>query len=98
MGGPIIVQMLAKYGVDKGVSFFSGYGEATGQMWGKFVAVMNATAQNAGIEYANGPQARKIFFFQIDAPSQTIAFGSPANKTFVRPHSTASVSVSTVTR
>ena len=41
MGGPIIVQMLAKYGVTKGVSFFSGYGEATGQMWGKFVAVLN---------------------------------------------------------
>ncbi|MEJ2884528.1 biliverdin-producing heme oxygenase [Pedobacter sp. GR22-6] len=50
MGGPIIVQMLAKYGVDKGVSFFSGYGEATGQMWGKFVAVMNATAQNEADE------------------------------------------------
>lgn len=44
MGGPIIVQMLAKYGVDKGISFFSGYGEATGQMWGKFVSVMNAQA------------------------------------------------------
>lgn len=45
MGGPIIVQMLAKYGVDKGVSFFSGYGESTGQMWGKFVGVMNAQAE-----------------------------------------------------
>jgi PhoD-like phosphatase len=59
---------------------------------------MNATAQNAGIEYANGPQARKIFFFQIDAQSQTIAFGPLANKTFTRPHSPAWVSVSTVTR
>lgn len=28
---------------------------------------MNATAQNAGIEYVNGPQARTIFSFQIDA-------------------------------
>ncbi len=46
MGGSIIVQMLAKYGVTKGVSFFSGYGEATGQMWGKFVAVLNAQAEN----------------------------------------------------
>lgn len=44
MGGPIIVQMLAKYGITQGVSFFSGYGEATGQMWGKFVAVMNEKA------------------------------------------------------
>jgi len=50
MGGPIIVQMLAKYGVTKGVSFFSGYGEATGMMWGKFVAVMNAQAGNEAEE------------------------------------------------
>jgi phosphodiesterase/alkaline phosphatase D-like protein len=43
---------------------------------------MNATAQNAGIEYANGPQARTIFSFQIDGLNQTIAFGPLANKTF----------------
>ncbi len=30
---------------------------------------MDATAQNAGIEYANGPQAKTVFSFQIDAPS-----------------------------
>ena len=30
---------------------------------------MNATAQNAGIEYANGPQAQTIFTFQVDGPS-----------------------------
>lgn len=46
MGGPIIVKMLEKFGITKGVSFFSGYGEATGQMWGKFVAVLNAQANN----------------------------------------------------
>lgn len=28
---------------------------------------MNATAQNAGLEYANGPQVRTVFSFQIDA-------------------------------
>ncbi len=28
---------------------------------------MDATAQNAGIEYANGPQARVIFRFKVDA-------------------------------
>ena len=50
MGGPIIVQMLAKYGVVKGMSFFSGYGEATGAMWGKFVSVMNAQASNSAEE------------------------------------------------
>jgi heme oxygenase len=58
MGGPIIVQMLAKYGITKGISFFSGYGEATGAMWGKFVAVMNVAAKTAedearAIEAAN---------------------------------------------
>ena len=58
MGGPIIVQMLAKYGVTKGVSFFSGYGEATGAMWAKFVSVMNEAAKTGedearAIEAAN---------------------------------------------
>src|SRR5262249_22840683 len=28
---------------------------------------MDATAQNAGIEYADGPQARTVFSFQVDA-------------------------------
>ena len=45
---------------------------------------MDATAQNAGIEYANGPQARTIFSFQIDAPTpiqawRTYYLGSAAN-------------------
>jgi heme oxygenase len=57
MGGPIIVQMLAKYGVTKGISFFSGYGEATGMMWGKFVAVMDAQSnkeeESLAIDAAN---------------------------------------------
>jgi uncharacterized protein YjiK/phosphodiesterase/alkaline phosphatase D-like protein len=43
---------------------------------------MNSTAQNAGIEYADGPQARTIFSFQIDGLNQTISFDQPANKTF----------------
>ncbi|SMD16651.1 biliverdin-producing heme oxygenase [Pedobacter nyackensis] len=50
MGGPIIVKMLEKSGVTNGVSFFSGYGEATGQMWGKFVAVLNASANSEAEE------------------------------------------------
>jgi heme oxygenase len=44
MGGSIIVQMLAKDGITEGVTFFSGYGAATGQMWAAFIAVMNAAA------------------------------------------------------
>jgi heme oxygenase len=42
MGGSIIVQMLAKGGINEGVSFFSGYGPATGQMWGAFTTVLIA--------------------------------------------------------
>ena len=43
---------------------------------------MNSTAQNAGIEYANGPQARTLFSFQIDGLNQAITFSPLANKTF----------------
>jgi len=58
MGGPIIVKMLEKGGITEGVSFFSGYGEATGQKWGIFVGVMNQQAtteeeENTAIVAAN---------------------------------------------
>jgi len=43
---------------------------------------MNSTAQNAGTEYANGPQARTIFSFQIDGLNQAISFDPLPNKTF----------------
>ncbi|MBD1423003.1 biliverdin-producing heme oxygenase [Sphingobacterium chuzhouense] len=58
MGGPYIVQMLNKYGVTKGTSFFSGYGENTGKMWSTFVDVLNrhsegSDSQKRAIEVAN---------------------------------------------
>lgn len=58
MGGSIIVKMLEKQNIRDGVSFFSGYGEATGQKWGAFIAVLNANAQsdeeeNSAISAAN---------------------------------------------
>jgi len=58
MGGSIIVQMLAKGGITEGVSFFSGYGEATGMMWGRFIEVLNQSAsgteqQNEAVQAAN---------------------------------------------
>lgn len=58
MGGSIIVKMLEKAGINEGVSFFSGYGEATGQMWGVFTGVMNShattpEAEAQAIETAN---------------------------------------------
>src|SRR5690606_6314985 len=58
MGGRIIVQMLEKAGITEGVSFFSGYGEATGLMWQGFIAVLNSHAsteeeERQAIEAAN---------------------------------------------
>ncbi|KIO76139.1 heme oxygenase [Pedobacter lusitanus] len=46
MGGKIIVQMLAKAGITKGVSFFSGYGEDTGRLWGTFIKALDRTGTN----------------------------------------------------
>ncbi|MFD2969032.1 biliverdin-producing heme oxygenase [Sphingobacterium bambusae] len=46
MGGPYIVQMLNKYGISSGTSFFSGYGEDTGKMWATFTAVLNAYGED----------------------------------------------------
>ena len=58
MGGSIIVKMLEKGGISKGISFFSGYGESTGQKWGVFTAALNEVAKTAeeeelAIEAAN---------------------------------------------
>lgn len=44
---------------------------------------MDATAQNSGIEYANGPQARTLFSFQIDSVIDAVAT-VPANVSIVR--------------
>lgn len=46
MGGSIIIKMLEKGGITKGISFFSGYGEATVQKWSVFVSVLNQQAAN----------------------------------------------------
>lgn len=46
MGGPYIVQMLHKYGVTEGTSFFSGYAEDTGRMWSAFTSVLNQFGQD----------------------------------------------------
>ncbi|GAA4779114.1 biliverdin-producing heme oxygenase [Olivibacter ginsenosidimutans] len=41
MGGSIIVKMLEKQGIIEGISFFSGYGPATGEKWTTFIGVLN---------------------------------------------------------
>ncbi len=45
MGGPYIVQMLQKKGIEKGFSFFSGYGNESGQKWASFTSVLNILPQ-----------------------------------------------------
>ncbi|MEJ7559485.1 MAG: biliverdin-producing heme oxygenase [Pedobacter sp.] len=50
MGGRIIIQMLEKLGIQNGLSFFSGYGQETGQKWGVFTEVMNEAAATSGDE------------------------------------------------
>ncbi|WP_140938326.1 biliverdin-producing heme oxygenase [Sphingobacterium lumbrici] len=58
MGGTYIVQMLSKYGITAGTSFFSGYGTDTEKMWRAFTTVLNAygedpTSHARAIEVAN---------------------------------------------
>lgn len=58
MGGPYIVQMLNKYGIERGTSFFEGYGPQSGQMWAGFTAVLNKYGEDpndhqAAIDMAN---------------------------------------------
>lgn len=61
MGGNIIVQLLAKGGMTQGISFFSGYGPATGEMWGKFIAVLNRQATTPEAEAAAIQAANETF-------------------------------------
>lgn len=53
MGGPYIVQMLQKRGIEKGFSFFSGYGADSGHMWKAFQDALN----EVGSEEEAGQQA-----------------------------------------
>jgi heme oxygenase (biliverdin-IX-beta and delta-forming) len=74
MGGSIIVKMLEKAGIHDGVSFFSGYGESTPQMWGLFVSVLNRQSvtdeQKARtIHTANETFTHFGFVFDRDAAS-----------------------------
>lgn len=56
MGGPYIVQMLHKYGIERGTSFFEGYGADSNAMWVGFTAVLNEYGKNP----ADHPQAIEI--------------------------------------
>lgn len=47
MGGPYIVKMLEKQGIENGFSFFQGYGSDSGKMFGKFAAILNSHGEDA---------------------------------------------------
>lgn len=61
MGGPHIVQMLRRYGMETGFSFFSGYGEDTGRMWGVFTTALNSVAASPEQRQAAVAAANKTF-------------------------------------
>ena len=46
MGGPYIVQMLQKKGIDRGFSFFKGYGDESARKWSAFTEVLNRLRRN----------------------------------------------------
>lgn len=46
MGGPYIVKMLEKQGIDNGFSFFQGYGSESGKMFSKFAVILNAHGED----------------------------------------------------
>jgi heme oxygenase (biliverdin-IX-beta and delta-forming) len=41
LGGKTIVKMLEKYNINSGISFFSGYGDKTPALWGRFIELLN---------------------------------------------------------
>lgn len=58
MGGPYIVKMLEKRGMNRAFSFFQGYGENSGRMFGIFAEVLNSYGKDSSqheraIEVAN---------------------------------------------
>jgi heme oxygenase len=64
MGGPYIVQMLNKYGINRGTSFFSGYGENSGKMWAGFTAVLNEYGQDEST-YARAAEVANETFYKF---------------------------------
>lgn len=58
--------------------------DATGKILTVTSVGMDATAQNAGIEYPNGPQARTIFSFKVDAAQSDASASVPANVSVTR--------------
>ncbi|WP_156308842.1 biliverdin-producing heme oxygenase [Sphingobacterium endophyticum] len=62
MGGPYIIQMLKKAGIQRGFSFFEGYAEQSQNMWNAFTSVLNQHANNH-LNHTNAIEiANKTFY------------------------------------
>ncbi|MFD2940245.1 biliverdin-producing heme oxygenase [Flavobacterium notoginsengisoli] len=61
MGGPYIVQMLQKKGIEKGFSFFSGYGSESGLKWASFTVALNILPQTESDNAKAVDAARETF-------------------------------------
>ncbi len=61
MGGPYIVQMLKKYGITQGFSFFSGYGDESASMWQNFVDVLNTIGSDPDTFADSAAMANQTF-------------------------------------
>lgn len=72
MGGPYIVQMLNKYGIHEGTSFFSGYGDDTGRMWSAFTAVLNQYGEDPSLHTRAAEIANETFARFGDVFSQNV--------------------------
>lgn len=79
MGGSIIVQMLEKAGVTKGISFFSGYGADTKRMWAAFTEVLNAEA-NTPARQQEAMQAARDTFSHFSGLFERVPSGSVITK------------------
>lgn len=61
MGGPYIIQMLRKLGINKGFSFFSGYGDEATQKWQSFISALNSVAKTEEDSHQAINSATKTF-------------------------------------
>ncbi|MFD2743442.1 MULTISPECIES: biliverdin-producing heme oxygenase [Sphingobacterium] len=61
LGGPYIVQMLKKYGISRGFSFFSGYGDQSSHMWDRFIHILNTVGSDPSTYASSVDMANQTF-------------------------------------
>lgn len=67
MGGPYIIQMLKKAGIERGFSFFSGYGDAAREKWEAFTSALNSLPKNneESLEAINSAKETFLHFGEV---------------------------------